>query len=156
MRPQRGEFRRFELSANLNAREEYDVFLDRLPSEEMYLLPPYSISPGGAHEIRVGTRGARITGTVYDSQKKPVPGSVISIIPESYRPQLFREGYVNENGIFIVRGLAPGAYIAVAWLDVPPCELNVPRERESCRLKGKSFTVKEGEQSLLELDLSTP
>jgi len=156
VRPQRLDSRRLEFSASLNAREEFDVFLDRLPSEDMYLLPPYSISPGGTHEIRVGTRGARITGTVYDSQKRPVPGSVISIIPESYRPQMFREGYVNENGIFTIRGLAPGAYIAVGWLDVPPCELNVPRDRENCRAKGKSFAVKEGEQSLLELDLSTP
>ena len=144
---------RGDFIASLNAHESYDVFIDRLPSPDMYLLPPYAISPGDRQTIRIGTRGARLIGTVYDEKKKPVPGAVISVIPESYQPQLFREGYVDTNGLFTVRGLAPGSYIAVAWLDTPPCELNVPGDVEVCRLKGKTFTVKENEQKLIELDL---
>jgi hypothetical protein len=147
--------RRPEYTASLNARQTYDIFIDRFPEEDMYQLPPYSIEPGGSHTIRIGTQGGRAAGTVYDSvTKKPLPGAVVTFIPESYQPQLFREGYVDTNGIFTARGLAPGSYIAVPWLDVPPCQVNVPAEVESCRAKGKTFTAKAGEQAVLELEVA--
>jgi uncharacterized protein (DUF2141 family) len=157
VRPQRlSESRRLDFAGSLNAHEEYDVFFDGLPSADMYPLPPYSIAAGGVHNLRIGTRGAQLRGVVYDSQKKPVPGAVISLIPETYRPQLFREGYVDSNGVFTIQGIAPGSYIALAWMDTPTCEWNVPAEKESCRSKGKSVTVKEGEGTVLELELSNP
>ena len=140
--------------ADLNAQETYDVFIDRLPSPDMYLKAPYFVTPGGIHTLRIGTRGATIVGGVTDSEKKKnQPGAVVTLIPESYQPQLFREGYVDQNGFFTITGVAPGTYIAVPWLDVPPCELNVPREIDTCRAKGKTVTVKEGEQSLVELTI---
>jgi hypothetical protein len=141
--------------ASLMWREVYDIFVDRQPSADMYQTEPYSVQAGASiGRIRLSTHGARIVGTVTDDKKKLVPGATITVIPESMTPQLFREGYVDQYGNFIIRGLAPGRYVVVPWMDTPPCEFNNPAELESCRSKGKTVTLKADEQSLLELDLN--
>ncbi len=143
------------LAVELTPQETYDVFVDRLPSADSYQEAPYTATAGTPLQVRINTNGGRVLGSVFDEKKGPVPGAAVSLIPESYRPQLFREGYVDRDGLFIVQGLAPGRYLAVPWTDVPPCELNNPSDAAACQAKGKAITVKAGEQVLLELDLKS-
>lgn len=141
------------LTAEMIPQETYDIFVDRMPSVDGYQMEPYMAIAGASVTIRVSTKGAKVYGTVYDSKKIPLPGTVVTMIPESRRPQLYREGYVDGNGIFLIEGLAPGRYIAVPWLDNPPCEVMNPDDWAQCEWFGKAITVKAGESASLELDL---
>ena len=61
------------------------------------------------------------------------------------RVQSYRTSYADEYGNFLVRGLTPGRYVVVAWLDQPPCDVYNPDDLPKCRLNGVPLTVSEGE-----------
>jgi len=142
------------LEVELIHQETYEIFFERLPGIDVWHAPPYTIQGLGLFQrIHLRSDGGKVTGTVLDGKKDPVPGAAVTFIPETMQPQLYREGYVDRDGLFQVQGLAPGRYLAVPWMDSPPCDIQNRNEILDCAAKGKTITVKAGEQSLLELDL---
>ena len=71
--------------------------------------------------------------------------------PAKARFQHYTEAYGNEQGQFASRGLAPGKYIAVPWLDVAPCAFYNWENLDSCRQVGTSVDLNEGDSKALEL-----
>jgi hypothetical protein len=61
--------------------------------------------------------------------------------PPQRRLQAYREAGADEYGRFIFRGVAPGKYILIAWLDYPTCDYYDPDSLDSCRATGTAVTV---------------
>ena len=73
--------------------------------------------------------------------------------PPGGRVQSYREGAADENGLFLLRGVAPGKYILVAWLDDPPCDYWDPDGLAGCRAAGRNIDVQEAEEQNVELKM---
>ena len=79
----------------------------------------------------------------------------VALIPDppGGRVQSYREGGADENGLFLIRGVAPGKYILVAWLDDPPCDYYDPDGLARCRATGMSVEVEEAGAQNVELKM---
>lgn len=145
--------RRGRAEASLRANEEYSIFVSTLLSEDDYQAPPYKVAAGSLVAIAMRSDGARVAGRVQDADGKPVPGAVITFVPDNMAPQLVREAYTDQYGNYEVSGLGPGTYNALPWLDAPPCDIFNPNARIECAQKGRSVNVKANDKSQLDLTL---
>jgi carboxypeptidase family protein len=68
-------------------------------------------------EILLGTDGGRIEGTVADSAGKPFAGAQVALVPKG-NTRNYRVSSSDEDGKFVLRGIAPGDYLLFAWDDV--------------------------------------
>jgi protocatechuate 3,4-dioxygenase beta subunit len=84
----------------------------RLPLEGVFTQLSVTLSP----------KGARVEGVVTDSHDQPVAGAVVVAVPA---PELrqnagrYARTTSDQNGQFVLHGLAPGDYEVYAWEDVP-------------------------------------
>ena len=141
--------------ALLDPNERYSVVLEKAPAGH-YLRGPLEIQGGpGGIAIQIGARGATVAAMVRDDQKKPVPGASVTMIPEmqSRLAQPFTEGFAELDGGAVLRGIAPGTYLAVPWLDGPPCDFHAPDAFRTCAGVGAKVTVKDGEEKWVDLEL---
>jgi hypothetical protein len=144
--------------------ETYDVFADNLP-EDFYLSAvrsggvdvkgfglPGSVASRAAFEVVLDSRGGRVSGAVSGADGVLWGGASLMLIPDppQRRMQDYRSASAGANGRFLVRGVAPGNYILIAWLDQTPCDVYDPGGLDRCRDAGASVTVSSGaEQSVL-------
>jgi hypothetical protein len=103
--------------------------------------------------IVVSTHGGRVIGVATADNNVAATGATVSLIPEPPRgrTQQYKTGYVDPYGMFRIRGVAPGNYIALAWYDAPPCDLYDPLELYKCRAYGVALTVAESADTLIQL-----
>ncbi len=98
-------------------------------------------------EVLLSTRGGKVLGravTAVDSSVVASGASVLLIPDPPYgRSQAYKFAYADQYGNFLMRGIAPGAYVAVAWLDQPPCEVYNPDDMAACRAHGVKLNVSE-------------
>jgi hypothetical protein len=73
--------------------------------------------------------------------------------PSKGRFPSFAEAYSADQGAFGMRGLAPGKYIVIPWLDVRPCDFYNWENVDACRRAGTSIDFSESEAKGLELVL---
>jgi hypothetical protein len=80
-------------------------------------------------------------------------GATIALIPDppAGRVQAYQSTHADEYGNFLLKGLPPGAYVLVAWLDSPPCEVYNPDDLATCQAQGSSLTIDEEEQKSIQL-----
>ena len=144
----------YQYLAQLDKQEEYDVIMDRAPANA-YLKGPLSVN--GSARILVGTKGATLTGSVADDNRVAIPGATVTLIPDPAKDrfQRYAETYTNELGSFGVSGLGPGKYIAVPWLDVPPCDFYNFESLDACRPFGSTVDLSDSESKGLALVLKT-
>jgi len=74
-----------------------------------------SNSSGGEMLVVLSPNGAEVTGTVRDSDGKPVPSAVVQICDKS--GDVAKSADTDQNGAFDLKGLAPGEYKVFAWED---------------------------------------
>ncbi len=140
--------------------ETYDLMVLKLP-EDVYLEAVrvgkndrlaigLEAEPGGdppEMEVVLSTRGGKVLGravTATDSGVVATGASVLLIPdPPSGRVSGYRLTYADQYGNFLVHGVAPGNYIALAWFDQPPCEVNNPEDLAACRAQGVKLAVSE-------------
>ena len=146
----------------------YDLFLTGLPND-FYLsavrvngvdVMPLGIEGGAASanhpfELVVDSRGGRVSGRVLGSDDSLWSRANVALIPDppKGRVQSYREGAADENGLFLLRGVAPGKYILVGWLDEPPCDYYDPDGLANCRAAGVSVEVREAGEQNVELKM---
>ena len=144
--------------------ESYDVFADNLP-DDYYLSAvrtggvdvkgfglPGSIASAVAFDVVLDSRGGRVSGAVAGPDGVLWGGATLMLIPDppQRRVQDYRAASADANGRFLFRGVAPGSYTLVAWLDQTPCDVYDPGGLDRCRDAGASVTVGSGaEQNLL-------
>jgi hypothetical protein len=153
---------------SLMADDLYDLFVTGLPND-FYLAAvkvngddvlPIGIEGGAASvshpfEVVLNSGGGRVSGRVLGPDDSLWSRASVALIPDPPRGrvQSYREGATDENGLFLIRGVAPGKYILVSWLDDPPCDYYDPDALAGCRATGMSVEVREAGEQNLELKM---
>lgn len=131
--------------ATLDSDETYDVYLDGLPEDYFQkelrwngqriaeLATERGTAPGEV-TIQAAKSVASVAGQVAAEGWRAASGVVVTLIPDPPAGRLaeYRETFSNEQGLFEVRGVAPGRYRVVAWVDVPPCDFYDRVALEAC------------------------
>ena len=98
-------------------------------------------------EVVLSTRGGKVLGravTAADSSVVATGASVLLIPDPPYgRSQAYKSTYADQYGNFLIRGVAPGNYVAVAWFDQPPCEVYNPDDLAACKAQGVRVAISE-------------
>jgi uncharacterized protein (DUF2141 family) len=96
-------------------------------------------------EVVLSTRGGKVLGravTAADSTIVATGASVLLIPDPPYgRSQAYKLAYADQYGNFLIHGVAPGNYIAVAWFDQPPCEVYNPDDLAACKAQGVKLAI---------------
>ncbi len=146
----------------------YDLFVTGLPND-FYLsglrvngedVMPVGIEGTAAaanrpFEVMIDSRGGRVSGRVRGSDDSLWSRASVALIPDppKGRVQSYREGAADENGVFVLRGVAPGKYILIAWLDEAPCDYYDPDGLATCRATGMSVEVQAGGEQNVDLEM---
>lgn len=94
-------------------------------------------------ELVLGTNPGSVEGTVRQDAK-PVPGSVVALVPDSVPAMRLKTASADQNGKFTLRGVAPGDYKLYAWpptLDLNPWDADALKGFEQ---KAVRVIVREG------------
>ena len=114
-------------------------------------------SPGDAPpplDVRLGSQGGQVIGRAVTADPKVVAsGANVVLIPNppAGRVQAYQTTHADEYGNFLLKGVPPGAYLLVAWLDSPPCDVYNPDDLAACQAQGSSLTIDEAEQKSVQL-----
>lgn len=139
--------------------ETYDLFVLNAPSDAYLksvragnfdrLATGIEAEPGGEPaplDVILSTQGGQVAGRAVTSDPMTVAsGATVALLPDPPRGRLqtYKTAYADEYGNFLLRGIAPGKYILVGWLDQPPCEIYNPDDLAACRAQGVSLEVSE-------------
>ncbi len=110
--------------------------------------------PPPALDVRLASQGGQVIGRAVTADPKVVAsGATIALIPDppAGRVQAYQTTHADEYGNFILRGLPPGKYVVVGWLDSPPCDVYNPEDLPACQAQGSSVTVDQAEQQSVQL-----
>jgi len=111
-------------------------------------------SAAGTLEITLSSRGARVQGTVADSDGLRAVGVRVVLVPEPARrtqSSLFKEQTTDQYGHFEVRGIAPGDYKLFSWEEAESGAWEDPEFLKPFEGKGEKVTLQEGDQKTLNL-----
>lgn len=139
----------------------YDIDIRNLP-EDFYIsgatlngsnvldlgLAGSGVSFDNPFEIVIDARGGKVAGQVMEPDGNVWSGASLMLVPDPAqgRLQSYREGYANQDGQFLIRGVAPGKYVLLAWLDDVPCDVYDVDNLGPCRVAGMAVTVAPGGQ----------
>ena len=104
----------------------------------------------GALEIVISSRGARVQGTVMDSDGLPLAGVSVVLVPElSQREnyQKYKTESTDQYGNFVLRGIAPGDYKLFSWVEVERGAWEDPEFLGPFEEKGQRITLQDGDHS---------
>jgi len=154
-----------DIEVSLLPGEVYDVTVDNLP-EDYYLKavkvdnqPVRSVtgSPGKASlpiELEIEKNGGRINGRlVTESGADVMTGASMMLIPQNGQLRDYRDGMSDENGYFTFRGIAPGTYRLIAWIDEAPCDI---WRRTGCDPYSQEVVIEAGNQIPVVLRYKAP
>ena len=145
--------------------EVYDVFLDNLV-DDFYVA---AVRVGGIDvrasglagnlasqtpfQIVLDARGGKVSGRVFGPDGTVWSGAKLMLVPDDplQHLQSYRPGAADQYGIFQIRGVAPGRYTLVAWLDAPPCDVYDAGNLDACRAAGTPVSVEQSGEQILEL-----
>ena len=147
---------------------EFDYFLrvTELP-EDAYLVSairdgkdilsgPFSLVSGGEVEIVAASGGALLQGVATNAAGKSISDAVVALVPEESlrgRGDLYRAATTDQNGRFVLQGIAPGAYKLFEWMNA---EGKAPfRNSEFLkRYESRGTELRFGEEQRLETTIS--
>jgi len=156
-----------EFSVPFVPNETYDLYVLNAPNDS-YLksvrvasserlaqgLEAPSGDPPPPLDVRLSSQGGEVVGRAVTADPKVVAsGATVALIPDpsAGRVQAYQTTHADEYGNFLLRGLPPGKYVLVAWLDSPPCDVYNPDELPACQAQGSSLTIDEAEQKGVQL-----
>jgi hypothetical protein len=71
--------------------------------------------------VEIGTSGGEINGTIVNVDNVPIAGGIVALIPDEpngTKGHLYRTAGSDQKGVFVIRGIAPGAYHLFAWREL--------------------------------------
>jgi len=106
-------------------------------------------------EIVLSTASGEIQGTVMSSDRNPVGGVEVVLIPNRVRSRrdLYRTATTDQNGHFTIRAVVPGEYKLFAWEDLEPFAYNDPDFLRKYEERGTFLTVPESGKLTVETKL---
>lgn len=73
-----------------------------------------------AVEVRVGSPGGTIEGTVQDALNAPIPFSRVALVPANRRiVPFYKTAVAGRDGRFVMSDIVPGSYKVFAWTNAP-------------------------------------
>ena len=68
-------------------------------------------------DVVIASSGGRVDGIVTDARNQPIPGTRVVIVPDRvrYRTDLYKVAATDQNGRFVLAGVAPGDYRIFSW-----------------------------------------
>jgi protocatechuate 3,4-dioxygenase beta subunit len=108
----------------------------------------------GTLEITISARGARVRGSVADSDGLPVAGVHVVLVPERSRRtryRLYNTQTTDQYGHFELRGIAPGDYKLFSWEEVESGAWEDPEFLKDFEDKGEKISLQEAEQKSVNL-----
>lgn len=127
------------------------------PGDEVEL----TAEPGGRIEAVFTTKSSVVTGGVKDGSGKPVSDYIAFILPAegdvAHRMGTgrFHVARPDQQGRFRAEGMSPGDYVAIAVEDLEMEEMFEPEVLEGLRKGGKPLRIREGENPVLDLTLTS-
>ena len=147
--------------------EVYDVFVENLP-DDFYLSAvriggadvrssglPDNLASQTPFDIVLDSRGGKVSGLVFGPDGQVWSGANLMLFPEDPLKNLqsYRPGGADQYGQFRLRGIAPGKYTLVAWLDAPPCDLYDAGNLEDCRVTGMPLSIAQADDQNVTLNV---
>ena len=108
-------------------------------------------------DVRLSSQGGQVIGRAVTADPKIVAsGAAVVLIPDppAGRVQAYQATQANEYGNFTLKGIPPGKYVVVAWLDSAPCDVYNPDDLAACQAQGSNLTIDESEQKSLQLTVN--
>jgi hypothetical protein len=108
----------------------------------------------GALEITISSHGARVQGTIADSDGLRAVGVRVVLVPEPSRrnqSSLFKEQTTDQYGHFELRGIAPGDYKLFSWEEAESGAWEDPEFLKPFEEKGEKISLQENDQKTLNL-----
>jgi hypothetical protein len=108
-------------------------------------------------EIVLGSNAPSVTGTVNDSNGKPVPGLAVALVPDAPRRdqyQLYLTGATGDAGTFSFRNITPGNYKVFVLPSVNAEAVQNPNYLTQNESRGNSVRLAEGKTENLQLTFS--
>ena len=105
-------------------------------------------------EIVIGLNGAEVEGTASENGRDAAPNVVVVAVPQGSnrgRPDLYRRAATDQQGRFVMRGLAPGDYTFYAWDDVERGAWESPEFMRAFEGRGRFVRLREGRNDPVEL-----
>jgi protocatechuate 3,4-dioxygenase beta subunit len=99
-------------------------------------------------EITLSSRGARVQGSVADSDGLPSAGAWVVLIPDARhrsRFELYKRETTDQYGHFEFRGITPGEYKILSWEEVEDGAWEDPDFLKLFEQKGEAVEVKESD-----------
>jgi hypothetical protein len=147
--------------------ESYDVYVMNGPDDSYLksvrvgnserLVQGLETPPGDAPpplELLLSSQGGQVVGRAVTVDPKVVAsGATVALLPDppAGRVQTYQTVHADEYGNFFLRGLPPGKYVLVAWLDSAPCDVYNPDDLATCQAHGSNLTIGDGEQKTVQL-----
>ena len=152
--------------------ETYDLYIRNLPDDfylsavrvngsdamAIGLMGSSAAGPDKPFEVVLDSRGGRVAGRVFGPDGAVWSGASVALIPDppQGRLQSYRENSADEYGQFQIRGVPPGRYVLIAWLDERPCDYYDPDGLAGCRAVGMPVTVAQAAQENVTLQMKPP
>jgi len=109
-----------------------------------------------AQEIKVvvSMNGAHLEGSVLDSKQEPSPRATVVAVPDQKEAtQRYKSGTTDQNGHYVLRGLAPGKYKLYAFDQIDAGAFYDPDYMAAFESKAETIEVSEGSKLTHELQL---
>ena len=115
----------------------------------------------GVLEIVIGTNPGVFEGRVLNDKQQPVPGALVTMLPDSqqlrvFRSDMYKTSSTDATGRFQIRGLPPGSYKAFAWAGVERDAWMDPYFLRANEARGANIRVGEGQTQSADLILIPP
>jgi len=127
------------------------------------LMGAANVLEGGLHlsgqprdvlEIVIGANGGRVSGTVVNAGRDPVPNTTVVAVPDAndrQRADRYKSVSSDGSGRFQIRGLAPGSYTLFAWENVDEGAWQDPDFLRPYEIRGASVRVRDGSDESVQL-----
>jgi len=107
-----------------------------------------------ALEITLSSKGARVQGAVLDADNLPAVGVSVVLVPnDPHRGDLQRYKVVttDQNGRYVLRGVAPGDYKLFSWEDLEQNAWQDPEFLRPFEDRGEKLSVEASDQKTVDL-----
>ena len=141
---------------HVNGGEGRDNFLKSVTLGNRNADTGLAVSGPASIELVVSSRGGLLEGVVLDKDQPVANASVVAVPEEKYRKlhDRFGAGSTDQNGHFVIHGLAPGSYTVFAWQDVDEGLYYDAAFLQSQQANGTALKVEEGSRQTIEMKLN--